>query len=711
VSISVFARRRFVVFAAAAAFAAVAAGFATATIKRALVAHPALLRPAWNVELAGFVEAREERERSDRITVRLLSMGEVRHSERLERVRISVRKGTAPAVGTFVELKARLSPPLGPLRPGGYDFARDMYFQGIGASGFVLGKVRTAKPPHAHPLRLRYFIFIDGMREAIDKRIRAVLSGDRGSIASALITGKRDAISPHVNEAMYISGLGHVLSISGYHMAVVAGMVFFAVRALFALSASFANRYPIKKWAALAALLMATFYLLLSGAEVATQRSFIMIGIVLIGVMIDRAALTFRTLTIAALGVLLLAPESVVHPSFQMSFAATLALIAGYQFSVAWASSGRAAPLAMRFALWGGKELIGLTVVSLLAGTATIPYVAYHFHRASPYGVLANLAAMPVVSGWVMPWGILGVLCMPLGLDLPCWQFMGWGIDWMTAVAIWTGSLPGSLWRVISFGGGPLLICTLGIVILCLLRTPLRLIGALLIVGAVLVSLDTPQPDMMIAADLQSVAVRGQDGKLAIVRTGSDTFAAREWLAADADARTAKDETLARGILCDDVGCIARLKDGRMVAVARAAEAFEEDCLRAAVVISTRQPPADCPALVIGRRETERAGAIALRITETSFEITPARPPADRGTNDHSRIQRAVWGSNARNRGLDPRRLIRRLNTGGTARPACLECARGWEAICALHTQNLRAQAQSMRLDVESASMWPLRRR
>jgi competence protein ComEC len=127
---------------------------------------------------------------------------------------------------------------------------------------------------------------------------------------------------------------------------------------------------------------------------------------------------------------------------------------------------------------------------------------------------------------------------------------------------------------------------------------------------------------------LQSVAVRGKDGKLAIVRTGSDTFAAREWLAADADARTAKDETLARGILCDDVGCIARLKDGRMVAVARAAEAFEEDCLRAAVVISTRQPPADCPALVIGRRETERAGAIALRITETSFEITPARPPS-----------------------------------------------------------------------------------
>jgi competence protein ComEC len=453
------------------------------------------------------------------------------------------------------------------------------------------------------------------------------LPGDRGSIASALITGKRDAISPQVNEAMYVSGLGHVLSISGYHMAVVAGLIFFAVRALFAPWSSFANRQPIKKWAALAALIMSTFYLLLSGAEVATQRSYIMIGIVLIGVMVDRAVLTFRTLTVAALGVLLLAPEAIVHPSFQMSFAATLALIAGYQITIAWASSGRVTPLAARLALWGGREIIGLTIVSLLAGTATIPYVAYHFHRASPYGVLANLAAMPVVSGWVMPWGIAGLLAMPLGLDLPCWQLMGWGIDWMTAVAIWVGNLPGSLWRVPAFGTGSLLICTLGLVILCLLKTPLRLTGAVLIMSAVLLVNRAPQPDLLVAIDAETVAVRGGNGKLAIIRWSNDTFATREWLAADADARGVKDESLTQGITCDDAGCIARLDDGRLVAVVRTAEAFEEDCLRAAVVISARQAPADCSALVIGRRETNRAGAIALRRVDRGFEITHARPP------------------------------------------------------------------------------------
>src|SRR5712692_10247232 len=319
VAAAILCRHRPFALPATVGIAAVAAGFATASIKREIIAHPVLAAPVWNVELAGFVEVREERERSDRIVVRLERIDSARLNERLERVRVSVRKGTAPAVGSFVEFKARLSPPLEPLRPGGYDFARDLYFQRIGASGFVLGHIRTADAPNAPTLRLRYLAVIDGMREAIDKRIRAVVPGDNGSIASALITGKRDAISSRVNDAMYVSGLGHVLSISGYHMAVVVFIVFFALRASLALMPAFA-RYPIKKWAAFAALGAAAFYLLLSGAEVATQRSFIMVAIVLVGVMVDRATLTFRTLTVAAFGVLLLAPEMVAHPSFQMSF-------------------------------------------------------------------------------------------------------------------------------------------------------------------------------------------------------------------------------------------------------------------------------------------------------------------------------------------------------------------------------------------------------
>jgi competence protein ComEC len=329
-------RARPAAFPVVLGIAAITAGFSIATLKAARVAHPVLAFPVGNAELSGFVEIREERERSDRFVLRIHRMEGARSGIKLERVRLYVRKGTAPEVGSFVAFKARLNPPLAPLRPGGYDFARDHYFQRLGGSGFVLGAIRHAEPPTDPGLWLRYAAAIGGLRDAIDARIRAIVPGDKGAIASALITGKRDAISAPVNEAMYISSLAHVLSISGYHMAVVAGVVFFTIRAVFALVPAFANRYPIKKWAAIAALGMAAFYLLLSGAEVATQRAFIMTAIVLIGVMFDRPALTLRTIAVAALAVMLISPEAVVHPSFQMSFAATLALVAAYEKGLPW---------------------------------------------------------------------------------------------------------------------------------------------------------------------------------------------------------------------------------------------------------------------------------------------------------------------------------------------------------------------------------------
>jgi competence protein ComEC len=231
--IAILTRHRPVAFPIMVGIAAMAAGFTAATSKRALIAHPVLSAPVWGADVAGFVEVREERERSDRIVVRVTRIAAPRLNETLERVRVSVRKGTAPAVGSFVEFKARLSPPLSPLRPGGYDFARDMYFQSIGASGFVLGRIRLAEPDRAPPSYLRYATAIDDMREAIDERIRAVVPGDGGAIASALITGKRDALSEPVFDAMYASGIGHILSISAlshgaggrHHLLRIAGIV------------------------------------------------------------------------------------------------------------------------------------------------------------------------------------------------------------------------------------------------------------------------------------------------------------------------------------------------------------------------------------------------------------------------------------------------------------------------------------------------------
>jgi len=625
VAIAVAARRRSLAFPLALAFAAMAAGFAVPTVETARIAHPVLSYPASGVSIGGFVEVREERERSDRIVLRVEHIEGSRLDVKPQRIRLAVRKGMAPAVGSFVELKARLSPPLAPLRPGGYDFARDMYFMQIGASGYALGAIKPAATTATPSLWLRYAAFIDRIRETIDKRMRAVIPGDEGSIASALITGKRDAISTPVNDAMYISSLAHVLSISGYHMAVVAGIVFFFVRAGLALIPSFASRHPIKKWAAFCALVATTGYMMLSGAEVATQRSFIMIGIVLVGVLFDRPALTFRTLTIAAIGVLLLTPEAVVQPSFQMSFAATLALIAGYQHGLPLHGNADSS-VGARVALWGLREIVGLILASIVAGLATTPYAAYHFHRLAPYGVLANLLAMPVVSAWVMPMGILGVLALPFGFDAVFWKLMGAGIDWMITVVLWVANLPGAVGRIQAFGTGPLLLATAALLLLCLLRSPLRWSGAVLAVVASLWAATTPRPDILVAADGQAAAMRTSDGRLSVLHSGRDTFAIKEWLAADGDSRTPKDANLHDGVLCDTAGCIGKLKGGRLVSMALSNEAFAEDCARAAVVVSSRTAPGDCAALLIDRKAWRENGAIALRVVGDRFEQTSARP-------------------------------------------------------------------------------------
>jgi competence protein ComEC len=621
-----FLLRRQKAFSVAVLIAAMAAGFATATLKTARVTHGVLARPVYSASLKGFVETREERERTDRFVLRLTEMDSPRPLAKLQRVRLSVKKGTAPAVGSFVELKARLLPPLAPLRPGSYDFARDMYFAGIGASGFVMGSIRTLDPPFDGGWQLRYAAFMQALRDAIDARIRTVLDGDRRAIATALLTGRRDAISAPVNDAMFISGLGHVLSISGYHMAVVAGVVFFAVRALLALVPVLTVTFPIKKWSAVAALLAAAFYLLLSGAEVATQRSFFMTAVVLIAIMVDRRAVTFRTLAVAAMVVLLIAPEALVHPSFQMSFAATLGLVALVQLGMPALFASPDHSATARAALWGGREVAMLALASLIAGMATLPYAAFHFHRVTPYGVIANLAAMPVVSILVMPAGLLGMLAMPFGFDGLFWRLMGFGIDWMISVALWVAALPGAVGRIAAFGTGPLIAASAGIILLGLLRTPLRWGGVGAIGVAVVWALATPRPDVLISGDGHNVAVRGRDGRLHLMRSAKDTFLLKEWFAADADARPAGDSSFGDGVSCDEEGCVTQLRDGGLVALTLRPEALADDCRRAVAIVTSRQAPSGCNALVIGQDRLEKQGATALRRTRGGIVIDAVRP-------------------------------------------------------------------------------------
>ncbi len=413
-------------------------------------------------------------------------------------------------------------------------------------------------------------------------------------------------------------------------MAVVAGVVFFAVRALLALIPALATGFPIKKWSAAAALAAALFYLLLSGAEVATQRSFFMTAVVLIAVMVDRRAVTFRTLAVAAMIVLSIAPEALVHPSFQMSFAATLGLVALVQIGMPRLFASPDNSATARAALWGGREIAMLALASLVAGLATTPYAAFHFHRVTPYGVLANLAAMPVVSAVVMPAGLLGLVAMPFGFDGVFWWIMGAGIDWMIAVTQWVAGLPGAIGRMAAFGTGPVIAASAGIILLGLLRTPLRWSGAVVLLLSIIWAVAVPQPDVLISADGRNVGVRGKDGRLHLLRAAKDSFLLKEWLAADADPRIPTDPSLAEGVSCDEAGCMAGMADGALVALALKPEALSDDCERAALLVTARQAPPSCPSVVMSADRLRSQGAMALRRRVAGFAVVAVRP---RGVN------------------------------------------------------------------------------
>jgi competence protein ComEC len=228
----------------------------------------------------------------------------------------------------------------------------------------------------------------------------------------------------------------------------------------------------------------------------------------------------------------------------------------------------------------------------------------------------------------VMPAGLLAILAIPFGLDGPLWRLMGLGIDWMVWVAQFVAGLPGAVGRIVAFGTGPLLLCTAGLLLLCLLRSPLRWAGAAVIAVASIWGFRAPVPDVYVGNRGDVVAVRGASGKLSVMRTANgDTFPVREWLAADADARTSNDRSLREGVTCDEIGCVARLADGAVVALPFAAEAFAEDCRRAALVVSQRTAPPSCAAATIDRTVWRQTGAAALYRAGPGWERVVAYPP------------------------------------------------------------------------------------
>ncbi len=611
--------------------AMLAAGAASAKLRTDFLATPMLERPV-TATVSGFVAAREGRRGGFRLTIRVKDIEGARLAHPPERLTVTVR-GAAPEVGAAVSLLARLRPPSGPALPGSYDFARNAFYEGIGATGFAYGKPKLVDlGPVPWSIRLREPL--EALREAIRARVLAALPGDTGRVASALIIGDAGGISEEAEDDLRQSGLAHVLSVSGLHMVLVAGATFWVLRALLALVPALALRYPIKKWAAAGALGVTFFYLLISGLDVAAQRSFIMTAIVFSAILVDRRAISMRNVAIAAFIVLALAPESILGAGFQMSFAATIALVAGFELMARYrrrrlGEEGERSWL-RRIAGWFVALVAGLSITALLGGIGTTPFALYHFQRMAPLSILANVMAMPLVDFLVMPMGLAAVLLMPFGLDQPFLALMGFGIDGMLAVAAWVTAWSDGQGGAAMPSAAALLIFIAGFLWLALMGERWRLAGLVpMLIGGVLAFLPM-RPDLIVAADGTAVAIRGADGRLQILARKTDAFSAGIWLRADGDPRDPADPTLLQRN-CDAIGCVARLPDGRIVALSLDRAAFTDDCRMAALVVTPLAAPAACRAAtaVIDRDMTSRTGALSLVATQ-SADMPETHVPARR---------------------------------------------------------------------------------
>ncbi|MEZ0170596.1 ComEC/Rec2 family competence protein [Microvirga sp. TS319] len=604
--------------------AAAFAGFSAGIVRTRSVAAPVLTRMTI-APVSGFVEAVEDRDHGQRVLLRVVSLQGVPDTERPQRVRVSVRRSVALSAGQFVTGNARLLPPPQPARPGGYDFARDAYYKGIGAVGSFTGRVGQAEPPTAPDWSLWLAAHVDAARNTLTHRIASVIGGPAGGVGAALVTGKRGLIGTPTNDVLRAAGIYHIVSISGLHMVLAAGTFFWIVRALLALGPGLALLWPVKKIAAVAAMIGATAYCVFSGSDVATERSLIMTLVMFGAVLADRPALSMRNLSIAALIVLAREPEALLGPSFQMSFGAVAAMMTLVPLLQREKAESRPATLIDRGLSWAGRSALSLVTTTLVATFATAPFSAYHFQSLNPYGLIGNALALPLVSLVVMPAAVLGVLAYPFGLDGPVWAVMGFAVAQVLDVSAWVGAFSGSTLVVPALGIGGLALLSAGLLALTIPASNLRWL-ALVPVGAGLAFAATPpRYDIYVDRDGSGAAIRDPGGRLALVGKPSG-FVAEQWLRADGDGRNAEDVSLKEAARCDRLGCVVETSAHRSVAFVQEAAAFEEDCRRAAIVLTRLDAPDHCgAAVVIDRRVLAERGATAIRLGTDAVEIHSVR--------------------------------------------------------------------------------------
>ncbi len=578
-----------------------------------------LARPAYGTYQAVVDEIISATPEGQRIIISHLAPDVGEQSLEINKARIVVPAEPVVEPGSLISGTMRLVPVPGPILPGAFDGQFHSYFSGIGAYGTVTSNFSLVTAPAGFDLNR----LVEGARSSIGQRIDVTLDGHSAAIGRAMVMGDQSAISDDIRELMAASGLAHVYSISGLHLSIVAGGMFWLIRLALAAIPGVASRLPVKKLAAYSGLAAAAGYMLLAGglSNVPALRSAIMLGLIFGAVLAGRRALTMRNVAIAALLIIAIDPASVFRPSFQLSFAAVVALIGVYEMPRKTRDRERS------FAARMGTTVFATAMTSFIAGTATLLFSAYHFQQTAPLGVIGNVLVLPVVSLVIMPFAVLSVLAMPFGIEAPFVTIMGWGIDRMVdggaVVAGWSQGLTGnplltSTALVLGFGG---------LAWFAFLNNWWRFAGPVLVLPLIFIFGTDQRPDLLVADSTQAVALR-TDGTMGLVTGKTGSFAVDVW----SEHYQQDIVATAPGARCDSLGCIVQTRQFS-VAVIKNAAALAEDCGRHDLLIGRIRIAESCQReQVIDMDDLARGGVHWLAWNEAAarFDIRTAIPNVTR---------------------------------------------------------------------------------
>ncbi|MCF8474741.1 MAG: ComEC family competence protein [Emcibacter sp.] len=577
---------------------------------------------------------------------------EIKGSRPLNKIRLKVHKyDDLPYPGDKIKIRAGLMPLPSPAMPNDFDYARQIWFQGIGALGYAISKPEILeKGPKAIGLGTH-------QRQIISENIRNIIQGDAGGLASALITGMREGISQDVADNMRNSGLAHLLAISGLHMGLLCGAAFFFSRFLLSRSEFLTLRYPIKKWAALIAIGAGIIYVYMSGGSVPTVRAFIMACILFLGILTDRKAISLRLVAIAAMIILILTPEVLLSVSFQMSFAAVVALIAAYEKITernGFLSGSYTKNNGNKNSGWikkTGYYIATILLTTLIAELAIAPFALFHFNKLVQYGLLANLLAMPIMASFVMPCVVVYLILAPIGLGFLALYPMSYGLEAIMFVAKTISHAPGSYSLIPAYGIASLIIMVMGGLWFIIWRLPWKNIGIVVVILGFLSAFFTSKPDIVIDNKGRLIGVKNANEEISLSSLRAGRMTRERWAQHFGQKTIEKwsyNEENTDGdswMTCDALSCLYRplqTQSEILIALVKDEMALTEDCINAEIVISLVPVEVPCPSatLVIDKWDFYNKGGYALWLPHNTGDVIRVETVVDsRGNRPWSRGQ------------------------------------------------------------------------